>query len=209
MNIHTGFPRLWWRLAQAERQAASRALTRVGEPGPPKHYFRRPRWELEDRPRTFYESYALQGPYEWVSRNLAPVHRPPAEFYEPIHAWYRYQHRHAEWLHILGDRSCPRHAQWVRWQWPPKYGEPVHGWRAQLVARALIAMCRDRTHNWRLDWNVWDHLQHVAKGKRAFDATLLTNVEAEIVKARLWWEKKKRPFTVTVGAQGPQLGLRR
>lgn len=210
MNPHTGFPRAWWRLAQHERSACIRQLVQVGEPGPIFRgaTFRRKRWEDVGRPLTGWrDSYALKNPVTWVSRHLAPVYRPPESFYEPISAWYRYQHRHADAkLHILGDRCCPRHHFMVRWQWPPLPDHPTHGWRAQLVARCFVATCM--AHRWRMDWQTWDELQHVAKGTSTFSARLLDRVNAGVVRGKLWWEKKDRPFTITLGAGGVKLGRR-
>lgn len=210
MNVHTGFPRAWWRLAQAERSTCIRRLRAVGEPGGPTlahRMFRRKRWEWEDAPLTGrYDSYALKNPVTWVSPHLAPVYRPPASFYEPVLAWYRYQHRHApELLHILGDRSCPRHHLMVRWQWPPVPDHPVHGWRAQLVARCFVATCME--HTWRMDWGTWDDLQHVAKGQRPFSADLLARVNAGVVSGKLYWERRHKPFVISLRG-GLTLGRR-
>ena len=197
MNVHTGFPRAWWRLAQAERSACIRQLRQVGEPGP--HLKGRlARWERQDAPLVGrYDSYALKNPVTWISPHLAPVYCPPAEFYQPVATWYRYQHRHAaELLHVLGDRSCPRHHVMVRWQWPPVPDHPVHGWRAQLVARCFVATCME--HRWRMDWRTWDALQHVAKGTAPFSATLLARVNAGIVGGKLYWERRHKPFTISL-----------
>jgi len=209
MNVHTGFPRAWWRLAQAERSTCVRALVRVGEPGPlGGRCFRRKRWEDVGRPLTGWrDSYALQNPVTWISRHLAPVYRPPASFWEPVTAWYRYAHRHRDRpLHILGDRACPRHTRMVRWQWPPRPDHPTHGWRAQLVARCFVATVMQ--HQWRMDWHTWDALQHVAQGREPFSAGVLARVEAGIVGGKLWWERKRHPFTIALGTGGVMLGRR-
>jgi len=71
------------------------------------------------------------------------VRRRTEKFYKIMDLYYAYQIEHRGSVRIWGGRY--RTTRVVNWDWPPRPGRPVWGWRSRLVAMELR---RRWFHHW-------------------------------------------------------------
>lgn len=91
-------------------------------------------------------------------------------------AWYRWSYEQRGYIRLY--RSAARRLRWVRWEWPPEPRAPTHGWRAILVAEAVLWWLWER--HLRVRRNTYRELWEVARGKTPFAASLVRDLARDV-----------------------------
>jgi hypothetical protein len=164
----------WSRWEARERAAAVRALRKLGVSSS--------QWLVAEEPRSACPPWK-------PSPVLRPVPSRPVGYFDAPGRLYSVLLDKDGHFHLWGSRQIYRRIP--RWEWPPTKGRPVHGWRARLVALALLDLCLRQKI--RLRRFLWWELHQVVKGQTPFALRLKLAIEATITRSQTAWRCRHRP----------------